>query len=133
MDLTELYGPVIHTYTRAQAIADGALIDVTPTAQEAGFTHAVALTAGAWADAVAWTRDNDEYQDESGRLWDVLTMARITIRGVATPDTDRVEFRVLRIPNTPRATRPRLTSLVIHLGPGDDGEPVLTVMTPTED
>lgn len=133
MDLTELFGPVIHRYTRAQAIADGVLIDVTPTAREAGFVHPVALTAAAWADTVAWTRDNDEFQDEAGRLWDVLTMARITVRGTGTAGQDRIDFRVLRIPNTPRATRPRLTDLVIHIGPGDDGEPVLTVMTPTED
>lgn len=133
MDLTELFGPVIHTYTRTQAIADGVLIDVTDTGREAGFIHPVALTAAAWAEAVAWTRDNDEYQDEAGRLWDVLTMARVTIRRPGTQEQDRVEFRVLRIPNTPRATRPRLTSLVIHIGPGDASEPVLTVMTPTED
>lgn len=133
MDLTEIFGPVIHTYTRAQAIADGALIDVTDTGREAGFIHPVALTTAAWAEAVAWTRDNDEYQDEAGRLWDVLTMARVTIRRSGTQEQDRVEFRVLRIPNTPRATRPRLTSLVIHIGPGGAGEPVLTVMTPTED
>lgn len=29
---------LIHSYSRAQAIADGELIDVTDTAREAGFT-----------------------------------------------------------------------------------------------
>lgn len=133
MELTDVFGPVIHHYTRAQAITDGTLIDVTTTAHEAGFTRPVAMTAAAWADAVAWTRDNAEYQDEQGRLWDVLTMAHLAIRRSTTHDHNRVEFRVLRIPNTPRATRPRLTTLTIHIGPGDDREPVLTIMTPTED
>jgi type I site-specific restriction endonuclease len=32
-----LFGEVIFSYTRAQAIADRVLIDVTPTALEAGF------------------------------------------------------------------------------------------------
>ena len=32
-----LFGEVIFSYTRAQAIADRVLIDVTPTAVEAGF------------------------------------------------------------------------------------------------
>ncbi len=133
MNLTEFYGPVIHSYTRAQAIADGVLVDVTRTAREAGFAYPVALTAAAWAQSVAWDQDGAEFQDEAGRLWDVLTMARVTIRGTNTREVDRVAFRVLRIPNTPRATRPRLTDLVIHIGPGDAGEPVLTVMLPTED
>jgi hypothetical protein len=32
-----LFGEVIFSYTRAQAIADGELVDVSMTAQEAGF------------------------------------------------------------------------------------------------
>ena len=33
---TEPFGPVIYSYTRAQAVADGVQVDVTKTAQEAG-------------------------------------------------------------------------------------------------
>ena len=36
---------VIHVYTRAQAIADGVLIDATELAREAGFRFPVALSA----------------------------------------------------------------------------------------
>lgn len=122
---------VIHTYTRAQALADGALIDVTETAHEAGFRWPVALTAAAWADAVAWDEDHGAHQDVSGRLWDVLTMARLaTQRGGRG---DRASFQVLRVPNTPRATRPTLTTLHLLCGPGDTGEPVLTITCPDED
>lgn len=39
--------------TLPQVIADGVLVDVTPTAREAGFRWAVALTAAAWARCVA--------------------------------------------------------------------------------
>jgi Family of unknown function (DUF6573) len=39
---------VIHTYTRAQALADGALIDISPLATEAGFRYPVAVTAAVW-------------------------------------------------------------------------------------
>ena len=52
--LRELFGEVIYAYTRAEAIADGVLIDVTETAKEVGFRLPVALTAAAWADCVAW-------------------------------------------------------------------------------
>ena len=31
------FGPVLHAYTRAQAIEDGILVDVSETAREAGF------------------------------------------------------------------------------------------------
>jgi hypothetical protein len=41
-----LFGEVIFSYTRAQAIADRVLIDVTPTALVAGFRFSVAVTAG---------------------------------------------------------------------------------------
>ena len=44
---------VIFSYTRAQAIADGVLIDATELAKEAGFRIPVAVTAGVWAECVA--------------------------------------------------------------------------------
>ena len=72
------FGDVISTYTRAQAIEDGVLVDVSSTAKEVGFKWPAAITAGAWADCVAWSdRDNQAqvYQDESGRLWDVIFSA----------------------------------------------------------
>ncbi|MEA2079735.1 MAG: DUF6573 family protein [Pseudomonadota bacterium] len=65
------FGDIISTYTRAQAIEDGVLIDVSSTARDARFNWPVAMTAGAWADCVAWSdRDSQRqvYQDQSGRL-----------------------------------------------------------------
>ena len=44
---------VIFSYTRAQAIADGVLIDATELAKEAGFRIPVAVTAGVWGECVA--------------------------------------------------------------------------------
>ncbi|WP_342770176.1 DUF6573 family protein [Xylanimonas allomyrinae] len=111
----ELFGEVIHAYTRAQAIEDGVLVDATETAREAGFAVPVALTAAAWADAVAWNHGGG--QDEAGRLWDVLFMAAMTVRGVTDPTTTRVPVRLLRVPNTARARRATLTTLHLHSGP----------------
>ena len=122
---------VIHTYTRAQAITDGVLVEVTATAREAGFTVPVALSAAAHAEAVAWDETNAACQDQAGRLWDVLVMAHYA--AARQQATDRVRFGVLRIPNTPRATTPRITRLIAHIGPCDQGEPVLTIMVPGED
>ena len=77
------FGEVISTYTRAQAIEDGVLIDTGSMAQEAGFKWPVAVTSAAWADCIAWTEDDSDkqvYQDQSGRLWDVLFMASHAVR-----------------------------------------------------
>ena len=45
-------GAVIFSYTCAQAIADGVLVDVSKLAKEAGFRFPVAVTAGVWAECV---------------------------------------------------------------------------------
>ena len=42
--------PVVHRYTRAQAIADGSLVDVSDTAREAGLRLPTALTRAVWND-----------------------------------------------------------------------------------
>ena len=72
------FGDVVYIFTRAQAIEDGVLIDAGPMAEEAGFKWPVAFTSAAWEDCIAWTDEDKEkqaYQDQSGRLWDVLYSA----------------------------------------------------------
>jgi len=44
---------LVSRYSRATALADGALVDVTATAREAGFRVPVALTRAAWERCVA--------------------------------------------------------------------------------
>jgi hypothetical protein len=120
----------IHVYTRAQALADGLLIDVSETAREAGFKVPVALTAAVWADCVAWDMEREVCpQDEAGRLWDVLSMAGFAARGRL--NAERVSFAVLRV--RCGRLRPELVRLVLAIGPGDGGEPAITVMQPEED
>lgn len=101
-----IFGEPIHIYTRAQAIADGALIDVSQTAYEAGFRLPVALTTAVWADCVAW-EDTDSKrqtaQDEAGRLWDVVWMAFLAARRAT--ESQRLAFQVYRIPRGGRGVR----------------------------
>ena len=121
---------LVHSYTRAQALADGCLVDVSETAREAGFRVPVALTAAVWGDCVAWDREREScYQDESGRLWDVLSMASFAAR--SNKGADRLNYSLLRVPRGGR--RPERVRLVLHIGPGDQGEPVITIMQPGED
>lgn len=124
---------LISVYTRAQALADGVLVDVSETAREAGFTVPVAMTIGLWTATVAWDEENGRWQDEKGRLWDVLSMARFAIRAHREgPVSDRCPASVLCVENT-RGGRRRLVDFVLHSGPGDDGEHVMTFMLPGED
>lgn len=129
----EVFGTVIHAYTREDALADGELVDVTHMARDARFRIDVALTRAAWAQAVEWDDERPELQDEDGRLWDVLHMAG-TAAGHAR-GKDRVFFRVLRVPNENRGNgwnESELIELTLHIGPGDAGEPVVTIMLPNE-
>jgi hypothetical protein len=68
----------IYRYTRAQAIEDGVLIDVSAVAREAGIAYPVALTSAAWGRCVT-VPPGVEGQDEAGRLWDVLWLLRLAI------------------------------------------------------
>ena len=70
---------VIYSYSRAQAIEDGVLVDVSEMATEAGFKHPTALTRAVWDDCVRVPEGLSD-QDEEGRLWDVLWMSAFAIR-----------------------------------------------------
>lgn len=129
----------IHTYTREQALADGTLVAATTelTAQ-VGFGVPVAYTAAVYADAIKWTpADTDRagiQQDQTGREWDVLWMARVAA-GRANADA-RVTFAMVRVPGDVPADPDdpaKPITLALAIGPGDHGEPVLTILQPHED
>ena len=130
--------PVVFSYSRAQAINDGVLIDVTETAREAGFKWPVALTQEAWSDCAEWTDDDTERsrslggQSTSGRLWDVLFMAFMAIKGNRGNHGDTLHYSIRRIPRPGRG-RERNVRLKLVVGPGDDLQPVVTIMMPHED
>jgi hypothetical protein len=130
-----IFGDVISTYTRAQALEDGVLIDPGTMAAEAGFKWPVAITADAWADCVAWSEDDSArqvHQDQDGRLWDVLFMAFYAVR-TSQESGDRILFQLLRVPRDGRSTKAKLVTLRMIVGPGDSGEPVITILLPHED
>ena len=135
-EMAEIFGEPISVYTRGQAIEDGVLVDVTETASEAGFRWPVALTCAAWEDCVVWSAADSKrqtYQDESGRLWDVLWMASQAARAAAVHGQESRIFGVYRIRRGGRGVMPRLARLVLRAGPGDHGEPVITITMPGED
>ena len=137
----DLFGEQIYVYTRAQAIEDGQLIDVSATAREAGLVWPVAMTAAAWADCVEWSeatevRKGYTGQSESGRLWDACWMLSLAVRGALRrgQDTTRAHaYELLRTPREGRGIKPRRVALKFITGPDDTGSPCITVMLLSED
>lgn len=119
---------LIYAYTRAQALADGVLVDVSEMAAQAGFKVPVALTHAAWEACVAVPRGVGHGQDARGRLWDVLMMCKYAARGEAR---DAAEVRFALSVFDGRASG--LVSLRAVVGPDDDARPCVTIMTPGED
>lgn len=127
-----IFGNTVYSYSRAQAIADGVLVDVsgTPEAIEAGFKFPVAMTRAVWDQCIE-VPAGVIGQDVPGRLWDLLYMLRIAIAHSAhRRDTVYLE---LHVRNDNREGEPPVVSLKAVCGPGDQGEPVITVMLPSED
>jgi hypothetical protein len=117
---------IIYAYTRADALNDGVLIDVTPTAREAGFVVPVAITQALMGDIETIPESLQGIADVSGRLWDSLWMGWLAI--TRNPDKDDDLFYQLHMPTTTK----RLYWIKMVIGPGDAGEPVITLMRPDE-
>lgn len=138
--LTDLFGPVIYAYTRADAIRDGELIDLAAFSfrpnltilEEAGIKIPTAITRAAYDRAIQEEgRELPPCQDLSGRMWDVCYMFALAARG---SDKSEIRFKVVVwnwIGNTQR-TKHETVTLKAICGPGDTAEPVITIMLPEE-
>ena len=71
-------------------------------------------------------------QDESGRLWDVVFMAAHAVRA-QTGGGAQLLYDLARVPRDGEARQAVTTTLKLIVGPGDGGEPVVTIVPPDED
>ena len=128
-----LFGPAIYAYTRAQAIEDGVLVDVTETAKEIGFKLPVAITEALHCRLTPTKADQIFGQGYDSRLWDVLWLAAFTIK-LANRGPDTVTFTVSQQEVDGKSGRPQNTDLRLRAvcGPGDEGEPVVTIGFPED-
>jgi hypothetical protein len=124
------FGPVIYSYTRAQAVADGMQVDVSKVAAEAGIRFPVFITRTVF-DAYIAVPEGVTGQDEAGRLWDIVWMTRFGIIR-SRPGCDRIPV-AFYVRNDNRAAR--LVKLIAICGARDidDPQPAITVMMPDED
>jgi hypothetical protein len=98
------------------------------TARKAGIHYPVAFTSAAWERCVR-VPAGVACQDEAGRLWDVVWLLACAIRRGGRGS--EVRFGV-HVRNHNREGTPPLVRLKALCGPGDQGEPVITVMMPDE-
>lgn len=120
---------LICRYTRAEALADGTLKDITETTRQAGIAIPVAVTEAVWRECVARTpAARLAGNDERGRTWDIAWMLRLN----ALRNADKGEF-LFDVLVVTESVVPTQVTLKANLGPGDDDEPVITVLLPDED
>jgi len=122
---------VIFSYTRAQAIEDGVLVDLTAWARETGFAVPVACTATVWQGYMVPPPGTESFgQSERGRAHDLLWMLFVAIKASKEPKRNQIPYRVLFLQASGKTEE---VTFKAHFGPGDDGEPVVTIMMPDED
>lgn len=141
-----IFGPteLISTYSRAEAIEDGVLVDCTEDEfdalnRNAGVVFDVAMTRAVFERYVKAPKKLQGSQDFKGRYWDILWSFRLAAKKY--PDCELL-FEFLSIPNGTEGwdnegsgefDEQRLVRLKAVAGPGDRGEPCLTFMLPSED
>ena len=121
-DLTrEIFGDLIYSYSRAQALADGVLVDVSERARCHGIKYPTACTAGVLAliEAIEKPHPTLRQVQVLGRTDAVLVAMLAAIRQAR--GTDRVTFQALG------------AALWAQCGPGDAAAAVITVMLEGED
>jgi Family of unknown function (DUF6573) len=121
-------------YSRAQALVDGLLVDLTEYAAEFGIRLPVAITHRAWAECIEWddavNARKGTTQDEAGRARNVVAMAAWRLR--PSERATRRAFTVALVPQDGRGQKLQDVELHLHCGPGDTSAPVLTIMHPSE-
>ena len=100
------------------------------TAQEAGIRFPVFLTHAVY-DAFVTVPPDVASQDETGRLWDIMTMIRFAVLR-SRPGCDCLPVALYVRNDNRRPRHVRLTAICGTLDI-DDPQPAITIMLPTED
>lgn len=128
--MEETFGEVIYSYSRAQAIEDGVLVDLMQDKMldvcRQHYKYPIACTAAVWNIIERAVSNPRAHNDFAGVVHDMLWMSRMMKRRV---DNSTVIFRVKIV----GAGAKKLFDFKMVCGAGDDAEPVLTIMLPEED
>jgi hypothetical protein len=117
-----LFGETIYSYSRAQAIEDGVLVDLSHVDSiRKHWKHPFACTSAVWGIIEDALQRPD--QDSCGICHDISTIAKLAIKSAR--DADQILFTVI--------ITGKKHALKLHIGPGDTAAAVLTLMLPYED
>lgn len=120
---------IIFKYTRAQALEDCVLIDISALAAERGFRVPVAVTSELYHEYLVPSEEaKDLGQTLDGRIYDMLTIFFFEIR----KDSHRnpMKIRVSFLMGEKDVQSPILKCVIDG---GDDGKPVITIMLKNQD
>jgi hypothetical protein len=124
--------PAAPSCTRAQALADGLLIDISDFAKEAYFRCPMAATGNLFYNYLSPHYDLLSWgQSLSARILDTLAVLKTAIR--ANPTARQLTFTasfVMLMEHTPAPIPVQITAT---LGHGDDGKPVITLSQAEDD
>lgn len=129
------FGEVVYGYSRSDALADGVLIEADPAmCKEAGIRIPVAISDHLWSVVNPDNIETMPGQSLSGRLWDLLWMFRISVGSRKGQGSDRLTYKVLmQLRREGCPVRVEEFQVLAVCGPGDQGEPVITLMFPEDD
>ncbi|WP_395142742.1 DUF6573 family protein [Armatimonas sp.] len=119
---------IIDSYSRAEAIEDGILVDVSQLAQKAGYRCPVTMTRTLWEDVSYLHLGAGQTQE--GWLISLLNAGYWMARN--HPDEPQVHYRMV-LPFKERHPKLSLYTIKMVMGSGDFGEAVITLMRPNED
>ena len=121
---------VIYSYSRADAVRDGVLIDITDIAKRFGFKYPVAITSNLYFTYINQNGGlNSVNQIDNTRLIDLLTAMYYSIKNCKDSKTNFVTVKITIKPS------PNETSEIevwAHCGPADDYRLVITIMLPED-
>lgn len=128
-DIREFFGDAIFKYTRADAMRDGILIDVSAQARQYGYRCSVAIGTRVWHEYVEPPKASIEWGETIARRVDAI-LERLRFEGERS-NGDQVEFSVVLVTGERRRQAIELKAL-FHLD--DDAEsPAITILFPNED
>ncbi|HQJ90278.1 MAG TPA: hypothetical protein PLB70_06665 [Paludibacteraceae bacterium] len=115
--------PLIFRYSRADALNDGVLVDVSEAAREVGIRYPVAVTAKVFHEYLVPSEKMEGFgQSLSGRLHDLLWMFRC--KALKT-SSDLLYFEVLFLMPDGKIEQVKLKAICDGC---DDGAPVITIL-----
>lgn len=132
-ELVEFFGDTISVYTRARAIEDEVLIDITNHAKKFGYQCPVAITDIAMKASLQNCSQVEANIDSIFKVTCLINILKTLKEAILnnSSNCNIIIFEVMVF--TPILKTEANMQFKCHLGGGDDGELVITIMLPDED